>query len=264
VTEIKEVTERLNTKSMWMFYVDDLHKQINTLKRNMGGTGQAFASVIKYIEENQDFISLATNKNVDYFKEVTTTEQIEQIVYNGNVEIAFEGEKKKTLLTIALHKLVKLKKESSSQKKQFEALKAQDITYQQYAFILKEFNVAIVDKIIEGYRFNPGFNIGEIGIKQKERRIARVNWGESYKLRKALLADGETLYDKDKHPEGKRWLIYFTDDNAYWVYWNKAKCKIKNKLYYSFIPVSGGNEYDVVAKLHRHIKNNPEVVLQYT
>jgi len=59
--------------------------------------------------------------------------------------------------------------------------------------ICSDFNIGIMDYILEGKEFNMGSNLSTISITRHDRdpRNPRIDWGESNKYRKELLAEGK-------------------------------------------------------------------------
>jgi len=106
--------------------------------------------------------------------------------------------------------------------------------------ICSEFNMEIIDYILEGYSFNMGNQLSNISIKRVIRDNAKptIDWGESNKYKNELLSQGKKLYNKDTG-EGIKWYIYYTDKNYLRYFWNKGKCKVPNKSVYKFIPTRG-------------------------
>jgi len=117
--------------------------------------------------------------------------------------------------------------------------------------ICSEFNMMIMDYILEGKVFNMGQNLSSLSILRKERdpRSPRIDWGESNKYKDELLAEGKELYNS-KTEEGTKWHIYHTDAFYCKFYWYKGKCKVKNKSVYRFDATRGikGNK-DKLIKL---------------
>ena len=96
-----------------------------------------------------------------------------------------------------------------------------------------------------------GNNLSTISILRRDRdpRSPRVDWGESNKYKKELIAEGKELYDS-KTGEGTKWHIYHIDDFYCKFYWYKGKCKVPNKSVYRFDATRGvkGNK-DKLIKL---------------
>ena len=106
--------------------------------------------------------------------------------------------------------------------------------------ICSDFNMMIIDYILEGGKLNMGNNLSYIGILRIDRNNSNptIDWVESNKYKKELLEDGEKLYDSETG-EGVKWHIYYTDSEYCRYYWNKSGCKVKNKSVYKFVPTRG-------------------------
>tara|TARA_R110002012_G_scaffold4248_4_gene19510 strand:+ start:1415 stop:1891 length:477 start_codon:yes stop_codon:yes gene_type:complete len=119
--------------------------------------------------------------------------------------------------------------------------------------ICSDFNIGIMDYILGGKEFNLGSNLSTISITRHDRdpRNPRIDWGESNKYRKELLAEGKDIYDP-KTGKGGQWFIYHTDSFYCKFYWNKGRCKIKNKSVYRFDATRGikGNKEKLIKLLN--------------
>ena len=106
--------------------------------------------------------------------------------------------------------------------------------------ICSDFNINIINYILDGGKFNMGSNLSSLSIVRIERNNSKptIDWGESNQYKKELMAKGVTLYD-NMTKEGTKWHIYYTDKDYYRYYWNKGRCKIPNKSVYKFIPTRG-------------------------
>ena len=118
--------------------------------------------------------------------------------------------------------------------------------------ICSEFNIGIMDYILEGKEFNLGSNLSSISVTRQDRdpRNPRIDWGESNKYRKELLEEGKDIYDASTG-KGESWFIYHTDPFYCKFYWNKGRCKIKNKSVYRFDATRGikGNKEKLIKLL---------------
>lgn len=148
-----------------------------------------------------------------------------------------------------------------------------------FKLVLRTFNQMAVDKMIkEGFIWRIGHRLSHIRIKKKTitARTAkngeikpRINWGESNKLKKALIAKGKlplkAKYDKNNKRigdnGGEPWLIYITDDYNTWWYWDRYRSTVKNKSVYQFKPAKGPN--GIISQLQRYRKLVPEVDSNY-
>ena len=110
-----------------------------------------------------------------------------------------------------------------------------EISKSLFTTICQEFNIFIVDYILAGKEFNMGSNLSTLSITRRDRdpRSPRIDWGESNKYKKELLAQDKQIYDSIDNT-GIKWHIYHTDNFYCKYYWRKGKCKIKNKSVYRF------------------------------
>ena len=115
--------------------------------------------------------------------------------------------------------------------------------------ICKDFNINIMDYILDGKEFNMGSNLSTISIIRLPRNNSnpRIDWGESNKYKKELINKGEELFNKNTG-EGNKWYIYFTDNEYCRFYWKKSKCRVPNKSAYKFTPTRGekGNKEKLI------------------
>ena len=118
--------------------------------------------------------------------------------------------------------------------------------------ICTEFNVKVIESMLEGEVFNLGNNLSSISIVRKERdpRNTKVDWGESNKYKQELINSNEQLYDSETN-EGTKWHIYYTDGFYCKYYWRKGKCRIPNKSVYRFDATRGvkGNKEKLITLL---------------
>jgi hypothetical protein len=127
-----------------------------------------------------------------------------------------------------------------------------EISSKVFSDICSEFNLAIMEEILDGYEFNMQNNLGTISIRRVERdpRIPQINWGETSKYKQELLDKGEQLFDSATG-NGVKWHIYYVDKYYYKYHWTKSRAKIKNKTAYRFDATRGvkGNKEKLTALL---------------
>lgn len=125
----------------------------------------------------------------------------------------------------------------------------EEINKSLFTDICHEFNMLILDYILDGKSFNMGNNLSSLSIIRRERdpRSPRIDWGESNKYKKELLEEDQDLYDNITG-KGVKWHIYHTDSFYCKYYWNKGKCKVKNKSVYRFDATRGvkGNKEKLI------------------
>ena len=71
-----------------------------------------------------------------------------------------------------------------------------DIDKALFTDICHQFNIMIMDYILEGKEFNMGNNLSTISITRRDRdpRSPRIDWGESNKYKKELLDEGKLIH----------------------------------------------------------------------
>lgn len=120
--------------------------------------------------------------------------------------------------------------------------------------IIYRFNTKISDEIIyKGYVFRPGFGIGNTRIKKvrTDTRVKkRINWDESNKLKKVIIARGGIPYKVTERDElgkivadngGEKWFVYFHTDFDYLWHWGKKTATAINIPYFKFRPTKYNN-----------------------
>jgi len=114
------------------------------------------------------------------------------------------------------------------------------ISKQLFTDICSEFNMMIIDYLLDGKEFKMGNNLSTLAIVRMNRdpRIPAIDWGESNKYKDELLENGELLFNKETG-EGIKWHIYYTDGEYLKYYWRKGKCTVKNKSVYRFDATRG-------------------------
>ena len=128
----------------------------------------------------------------------------------------------------------------------------EDIGKALFKDICSEFNIHIIEEILEGGEFNMGNNLSTLSIKRVDRdpRSPRVDWAESNKYKNELMEASTPLYDH-KTGSGTKWHVYYTDEYYCKYYWKKGKCRVPNKSVYRFTPTRGlkGNKEKLIHML---------------
>ena len=146
--------------------------------------------------------------------------------------------------------------------KDYQDYYSDDLDKSLHTNIIQEFNIMIMDYILDGKEFNMGNNLSTLSIVRRDRdpRSPRLDWGESNKYKKELLEEGQLLYNSETG-EGVKWHIYHTDEYYCKYYWRKGKCKVPNKSVYRFETTRGvkGNK----EKLIRLLKEDDLAYLKF-
>tara|TARA_B100000963_G_scaffold354053_1_gene369894 strand:- start:9584 stop:10066 length:483 start_codon:yes stop_codon:yes gene_type:complete len=106
--------------------------------------------------------------------------------------------------------------------------------------LCEEFNMLVVDEMLEGKEFKMGNNLSTLSVRRIERNPMKptIDWWESNKYKQELISQGMPLYDAETG-KGAKWFIYYTDPWYCKYHWQKSKCKISNKTAYRFTPTRG-------------------------
>tara|TARA_R100001224_G_scaffold28150_3_gene15293 strand:- start:3409 stop:3891 length:483 start_codon:yes stop_codon:yes gene_type:complete len=128
--------------------------------------------------------------------------------------------------------------------------------------LCEEFNMQVIDMILDGKEFSMGSNLSSLSVMRIERNPSRptIDWWESNKYKQELLSQGKELYNAETK-KGEKWFIYYTDPWYCKYHWKKSKCKISNKSAYRFTPTRGikGNK----EKLTKLLKDNEIAYLRF-
>ena len=128
--------------------------------------------------------------------------------------------------------------------------------------LFEEFNMLVVEEMLEGKEFKMGNNLSSVSIHRIERNPTKptIDWWESNKYKQELIAQGEDLYNVETG-KGSKWFIYYTDPWYCKYYWQKSKCRIPNKTAYRFTPTRGikGNK----EKLTKLLKEDELAYLRF-
>ena len=131
-----------------------------------------------------------------------------------------------------------------------------DLSFKEFRAVICDFNERAMDEILQGRELEMESGLSRMSIIRLTRNFNKlaVNWKESHAFKAELLAAGETLFSKE-NPDGKKWLIYFTNDWFARFYWEKKRCQINNQSVYRFSPTGGkrGNK----TKLKQLLANDP-------
>tara|TARA_R110002012_G_scaffold102325_1_gene241866 strand:- start:3284 stop:3766 length:483 start_codon:yes stop_codon:yes gene_type:complete len=128
--------------------------------------------------------------------------------------------------------------------------------------LCEEFNMQVIDMVLEGKEFSMGSNLSTLSIRRIERNPSKptIDWWESNKYKQELVAEGKQLYDAEAKT-GEKWFVYYTDPWYCKYHWQKSRCKISNKSAYRFTPTRGikGNK----EKLTRLLKEDELAYLKF-
>lgn len=132
----------------------------------------------------------------------------------------------------------------------------------QYKNLCSDFNYHVCTLLLEGKKFDPGSELSRFYMVKVKRNWKRpiINWHKSNMYKAELLAQGKKLYD-DTTKEGEKWLIYETDPEYIRVHWERAFCKVPNKMLYRFSTARGENGFRT--RMMNFHKENPTASDEY-
>ena len=110
---------------------------------------------------------------------------------------------------------------------------------------MNRFCLEMVRHLCNGRSWTLGNGLGSLELIKKERKNPAIDWGESIKKRKEIIANGGTPYrvthrKKDgtvvKDNGGEPWFVWHVEDFC-WLIWKKKWSQAVNKKYYKVTPV---------------------------
>mgnify|MGYP006430374105 CR=1 FL=1 len=106
-----------------------------------------------------------------------------------------------------------------------------------YTKIINRCNSDIINHLLKGEQVYFPKKLSYLQVKRTTRNFNKpaVDWNASNKLKQQLLDEGKQLYD-DETGKGHKWIVYYTDNDYCFVYWNRFYCNIPNKTVYKFVP----------------------------
>lgn len=195
-----------------------------------------------------------TNKAVDTILVSSNGDELKWLklhveVLKKRIEKLGAQEKDKVYFTKDLEEYYRLKRELSDAYVRIDNLEKLDpktrrviMGYKQFRKIICEFNKRAGEAIKRGKIINPKNQLGYLYVQKlnrgktmKSRSRNMINWPASHAFKKELIEKGIQIRDKE-HPDGKNWLVYFTDDWYLRFHWTKKKgaCHVKNGKFYNF------------------------------
>jgi len=131
------------------------------------------------------------------------------------------------------------------------------ITYKQFKEILSTYNQLAGDKIVEGYAWKVGAQLGDMFVARIERpaNSRKLDRQKSFKRRKELKEAG--LLTKDN------WQVPYTDDDFIMVMWHKGNGQLRNIHLYKFKTAGGQPGKGFKAKVSGGVRRRPELKALY-
>jgi len=253
----------VNTKKMHHDFITSLRNQIKDYKECIESNKKTILnSTIKLVEFKSLIYNTLKVKVHDVLL-ITNKRKLENL-FKGKIKPLKASSQKIKYIKLLFNVVLKAKSDVKQLLDKIEQLKPKIINFKKYKFLVSNFNDMISDQIIkEGYTLKMGNHLGEIRIIKKKRPEGKkpINWQASNTAKAAILANGDIPYSKENAPDGKKWLVHFTEPFGYYWYWSKYLCTCTNRDSYSFKPTAG--DYGNIKKLNQYRKHNPLVVIKY-
>lgn len=131
------------------------------------------------------------------------------------------------------------------------------ITYTEFKTILTAYNQLAGEKIVNGYTWALGAQLGNIFIARIERPAngRKLDKLKSFQRRRELLAAGTLTKDN--------WQVPYTDDEFIMVMWHKGNGQLRNIHLYKFKTAGGQPGKGFRFKVSNGIKTRPELKALY-
>lgn len=260
---------KVTPKMIHTNFIKEINERISALKeeRNSSITGKTY--FLTRIEAHKYYIDNFTK--LDYSKIGDLNRNVPEHIFipGKGVEEAKENVQRIIAVIVNINKrLIRIEKEIESNEK----LKVKSKSFRD---VLQKFNEKVSDAILDkGYNFDLGYGIFRIRIKKLVRKVKprkKVDWELSWAKKNEIIARGGTPYkilEKDadgkviKDNGGERWIEFSHRMVNYVWSWEKYRCCIMNKSFYSFKPFTNSNLKTSVLgnanRLHLMIRTNDE------
>ena len=253
-----------NAKDMYTIYKKYYTDKQLVKEQEFRNIKNARTRLIAALEERIDFFD---HCNVSLNKALTLRDERTAISFTGKVPIELQKVLKQTIKD-----LMYANKAYTRLSVAIAEFKNILVDYPTFSTILKIYNKTKIKLLItKGYSWNLGNGLGSLFVVLKRipvktskegKVLIRPNWPESKKKKQALLDAGEVPYCKNTAPNGKPWLVAFTDEvQAYFEWRGFNKRYVANIGDMCFRPTQGAN--GICLKLSQYRKNNPEVDRYY-
>lgn len=150
------------------------------------------------------------------------------------------------ILQFKVKSLLTLNKRIIASKARIELYSNCIMTYNTFHALNSTVNYELSKSILRGYKFNIaiGTGVGSIVVERKTRKFLEdgttkdksINWVESNRFKKTLELNNIPVYNKLTNPTGRKWFIYHTAENVYYINWTCNLTQHHNFKFYTFKP----------------------------
>ena len=244
----------ITTKDMWSDYIDNLLEELEVLKNDYNSFNNSRKYLLTNLDKYIELFGTRCNITLDNMKILANPNTIIKINYDISPILAAKLNINKQTIDKVLEPLVLVNQQIKLIKNRITQIEKNNISFEEYEFIIKKFNTKLTEKIIQGYIFKTCFGV-QLQIIKRKRLKANIDWNESNKIKKQLLLENKEVYNKETNPNGVKWFSFHTSDYVYYWYWKKNDCVLKNQVLYSFLPVRGSKN-NVVGDLVKYVNSD--------
>lgn len=240
---------KIGTKEMFKDFNGNITVTTDILKKDIQAYNDSKTYMLGKLNPFEHYIRNFTNIKYD---EIPT---LDRMIYDRQIvtKVSIAGIDTDSLKR-SINAVVDINKNINKLQEELDENLACKIEYKTFKSVLDKFNKKVSDEIIyKGYVFIPGFKLSVFRIKKincLNRKKKRINWAESNKLKKDIIANGGLPYQVTERAEDKsilkdnggiKWYVYFNNMFDYIWYWGKKSSNAPNVAYYKFRPTIYNN-----------------------
>lgn len=253
----------IKSDTMYEFYTADITVKLEKAISKKEELEKILNGLVKLLELSRDELNAYCSVKYDELLKYDTLEKIKEVKF-PNYDIYSNGAKVNTkAIKMYAERYIKVHYNYKRAKSTIARYRKERIPLKMYKKIIVAFNKKMVEQIINhNYSFNMVPSFGKIEVIKSYSKRKLVDWGNSTKNKKAILARGGIPYIKadaeaDPNYKGEKWLVHHPNPN-YYVNWTKIKFILEPRPYlrhYTYEPARGVNS--IVSKL-TDVKRDPE------
>ena len=225
------------------------------------------------IDFNKNYVKAYSDyKGKDYYFEYNTLD-MPVFPLKENIELM----NKALVVTKGLFKqLVEINKEIKELTEIIDRHHNNKITLKIYSDVIRMMNQEMIEEIVKGYVLKMGC-LGQILVVRKKRKPGtNVDWGNTHKLKQALIEEGKKIlqYDLDEENNvinngGEPYFLFHNSEEAYWLIWDRTRQTFFDEenyplfKYYNILFTKGEDDKGSIMRLVRTYQNDKFAHLRY-
>lgn len=256
------IKTEVTSNKMFERYKNRLILRTADLKRTLTGLLQILGDLDVDLEKRKLIIDKYATYTLRQLK-TKRSENVLRFLKFSKYDDAIEIELIKQLIKDRIHTVNSIERIQN----EIEILQKFIVTKDIFKYVLKQFNTAMINKVIEtGYTWNLGVGLGTMSIAITNRvppanGLLPINWKDTKEEKQKLLDKGVEIFNMEYCPDGQEYLKFFTEPFSVWFYWNKNASTTTNIVYYAFKPIKGEN--NIVSQLQQHWRKDNSVLRKY-